>query len=482
LARSGIIRSRVRDAAPSITASEAFQFRAQRSEASRLLLMSAVFAVMLIVLIARRMAGGVVMSTDAVFYPRLVLTAAAIILELALWAMVRRATRENRLMPAWLWIATAIFELAVPTAMMMILHMFSPRGEYAAISAPPLMVFPIVVLMSVLRLRPMFALCTGLGAAAAHWALVLWTIDDGAVAPEHWPVLLAYGVSLALMGVMAMVVTHAARRYVIEAVEEATARERDAQRLAAIERDLSVAREIQAGLLPRNAPRLRGFDIAGLNQPADKTGGDYYDWQELPDGRLLVVMADVTGHGIGPALVMAVCRAYARASAPLERDPASLLSRLNALLHADLQGGRFITLAAALLNDAGEVELVSAGHGPTLVCRAGGVGRGADESSVERFGGDGLPLAVIESESYGPSRRFALKHGEVIVMLTDGVFEWKNAQGEQFGLERLSDAVARASGQGAKQIVQGIYRAVHDFAGGSPQEDDVTVVVVKRTG
>ena len=415
------------------------------------MLMAAVFAVMLIVLIARRMSGGLVMSTDAVFFPRLAITAAAMIIELILWAIVRRGIRENRLMPSWLWLATAAFELAVPTALMTIAHVYSPRGEYTALSAPPLLLYPIVVLTSVLRLKPMYALGIGLGSALAHWGLVIWTIGSGQVAPNLRPVLFAYGVSLALTGVIAAMVTRAARRYVIEAVEEATAHERDAQRLAGIERDLAVAREIQAGLLPRSAPALAGFDIAGMNLPADQTGGDYYDWQELPDGKLLVVMADVTGHGIGPALVMAVCRAYARASAPLERDPAVLLSRLNGLLHSDLGGSaRFITFAAALLDQDGGVELVSAGHGPTMVWRAA-------DRSIEQFGGDGLPLAVVESESYAPSRRLALGRGDVLVMLTDGVFEWRNADGKQFGLTRLSEVVGAASGQKANDIVQSIY-------------------------
>jgi serine phosphatase RsbU (regulator of sigma subunit) len=458
----------------SITTSETFQFRAQRSEASRLLLMSAFFAVMLGALITRRISGELVMTTDAVYFPRLGITAVAIFVELALWAIVRKGSRENRLMPSWLWLATAVFELAVPTALMMVAILNSPRGEYAALTAPPLMVYPVVVLMSVLRLRPTYSLGTGLGAAAAHWALVVWIIGSGKVELAHQPVLFTYGAALALMGVMVAVVTHAVRRYVIEAVEEEAARQRDALRLAAIERDLSVAREIQVGLLPRSAPTIAGFDVAGLNLPADETGGDYYDWQELPDGRLLVVMADVTGHGIGPALVMAVCRAYGRASAPLEPDPATLLARLNTLLHADLQSGRFITLAAALLDKDGGVELASAGHGPTLVCRAG-------DNQIERFSDDGLPLAVVESENYAPSRRFHLQPGDVMVMLTDGMFEWLNGASEQFGLVRLSEVVAGASDRSASQIIEGMYSAARDFAAGSPQQDDVTVVVVKRT-
>lgn len=438
--------------------------------------MSIVFTVMLITLIGRRITGELVMTTDAVFFPRLAITAAAVIIELILWAIVRQRIHESRLMPSWLWVATALFELAVPTALLTIAHLYSPRGEYAALTAPPLMVFPIVVLTSVLRLKPMFALGIGVGAALVHWALVIWTIASTGIEPHLRPVLFTYGTALALTGVIAAMVTRAARRYVIEAVEEATAHERDAHRLAGIERDLSVAREIQAGLLPKSAPVLAGFQVAGMNLPADETGGDYYDWQELPDGKLLVVMADVTGHGIGPALVMAVCRAYARASAPLERDPATLLSRLNGLLHADLRelSGRFITFAAAMLDQDGNVALVSAGHGPTLVCRA-------RTKEVERYDGDGLPLAVIESESYAPSRRLVLQRDDVMIMLTDGVFEWSNTKGEQFGLKRLSQVASNIGGQSAEEIVQTVYQAARDFAQGKPQNDDVTVVVVKRT-
>lgn len=466
---------------PSITASEVFQYRAQRSEALRALLMCAVFLALLVALFARRLSGEAVMASDAMFYPRLAVTVAAIVVELGLWAWISKANRQSTLMPSWLWVGTAIFELAVPTAMMAIAYVASPRGAYASLTAPPLLVFPIVILMSVLRLRPMFTLYIGLGSAAVHWTLVAMSIRSGGVSAEFQTVLLTYGLALALTGVMGAIVTAAARRYVIESVEEATAHERDAHRLAMIDHDLCVARDIQTGLLPRHPPRMDGFDVAGMNLPADQTGGDYYDWQELPDNRLLVVMADVTGHGIGPAIVMAVCRAYARASAPLERDPALLLSRLNSLLHADLSGmsGRFITLAAALLDKDGSVELVSAGHGPTLVCRAA-------DGSVERYGGDGLPLAVIARESYSPSRRFTLNTGDVMVMLTDGVFEWRNhpgdAEGEQFGLDRLSEAVSRLASGSAEECVQGVYQAAHKFAAGAKQADDVTVVAVKRTG
>ncbi len=186
-------------------------------------------------------------------------------------------------------------------------------------------------------------------------------------------------------------------------------------------------------------------------------------------------MADVTGHGIGPALVMAVCRAYARASAPMDMDPASLLGRLNILLCSDLRGARFITLAAALVDRSGQVELISAGHGPTLLFSA-------RDRRVEQFGGDGIPLAIDPGEQYGPTRTFTMHSNDVLVMLTDGVFEWRNTSGEQFGLERLSQVIADAAPQSAEQIVERVYQATLAFAGASPQNDDVTVVVIKRSG
>ncbi len=460
--------------APSITSTEAFQFRAQRSEEGRAALMGGIFAFLLLVTIVRRFVGGVVMSDNVVFASYAGILGASVTYESIVYAVVRRLSRLDRLVPAWRWKANAFVELAIPVALLTILHFRSPRGEYAGLSAPVILLLPIVIMVSVLRLRPAFTLWTGIGAAAAHAVLAAHTVAAADVPSDDIPVLFAYGPVLALTGVAGSLVARAARQYVAEAVEEATARERAALRLANIERDLEVAREIQAGLLPAASPRFSGFDIAGMNRAAEQTGGDYYDWQELPDGRLIVIMADVTGHGIGPAIVMAVCRAYSRASAPMGNAPVFLLNRLNSLLHSDLRGGRFITLATALLDRAGGVELLSAGHGPTLVFHAA-------DRRIEEFGGDGLPLAIDPAERYGPTRTFTMERDDLVVMLTDGVIEWRNQAGEQFGLTRLSEIVARAAPQPAAQIVDSVYRAVLDFAGAAPQLDDVTLVVIKRS-
>jgi serine phosphatase RsbU (regulator of sigma subunit) len=135
-------------------------------------------------------------------------------------------------------------------------------------------------------------------------------------------------------------------------------------------RDLEVARSIQQGLLPQDVPNVEGYEIAGWNDPADETGGDYFDWITLPDGRAMITLADVTGHGIGPALVTAVCRAYGRASLPLGPDLSAAMGRINGLLMDDLPRGKLVQLVAAVVAPGGSIHMLSAGHRPLLVDRA----------------------------------------------------------------------------------------------------------------
>lgn len=461
-------------AQPSMTGTESFRLRIQRSETQRAGLMAGVYALLLFLTLFRRTTGGIVMADNRVFGTYVVALTVGTLYSLFVAYSLRAASRENRIISGWKLNANAIFELLIPIAGLLALHLYSARGPYAALSGPILLLIPLTVLMSVLRLRARTTLWLGIGGAAFHALLVTSTLWELDLPHDQYAVLYNYPLLLALTGVGGAIVTTSVRRYLQEAVEQAEAHERTGLKLAGIQRDLEVAREIQTGLLPSRPPEFTGFDIAGMNIPADLTGGDYYDWQQLPDGRLLVVMADVTGHGIGPALVMAVCRAYARASAPLDTDPVSLMGRLNTLLHADMTTGRFITLAMAALDPAGNVQLVSAGHGPSFLCRAA-------DNAVEHFGGDGLPLAVDAVETYGPPRRFSMQKNDVLVMLTDGVFEWQNAAGEQFGTERLARTVADSASRPAAEIVQRIHAAALAHADAAPQTDDITIVVIKRT-
>jgi serine phosphatase RsbU (regulator of sigma subunit) len=288
-------------------------------------------------------------------------------------------------------------------------------------------------------------------------------------------VYLSYSAILAITGVAGALVACHVRGYVEAAVSEGKALAAAREEIGRVDRDLSMAREIQRGLLPQQEPAMEGFDIVGMSRAADQTGGDYYDWQQLPDGRLAVVLADVSGHGIAPALVMAVCRAYARASLPLMDEPGALLGRINTLVHDDVRGGRFVTLALAIVDaKRSRIDLISAGHGPCFLLHA-------DTGEVEQFGGDGVPLGILADETYGSARSIEMKPGDVLLLVTDGFFEWQRAgDTEQYGTDRLAELLRRVGSESGENILSELDASVQSFANGSKHADDVTGVVIKR--
>lgn len=457
----------------SVAARDPFLLRAQRSEQYRAMFMAGLLAVMLVLTIFRQSARVAVWGAPYLEVGSALVLAVWLAYQCALFARLRYLTRLNRLVPDWSWRVNVGLDLLFPAILMLGAREPSVRGELGALSAPPVLLFPIVILLSILRLRPNLTLATGLGAAVLHWILLGRATHYNPITLEQYPTYLAYGIALAMTGVAGWLVARRVKGYVLEAADEAAARERDHARLAGIERELDVARDIQAGLLPTGNPAFPGFDIAGMNRPADETGGDYYDWHLLPDGRLAVAVADVTGHGIGSALLMAVCRAYARASVPMVSDCGEFFRRLNEFLYPDLRGDRFITFALALIDRRGSIDLCSAGHGPTLLYRA-------DTGRVERFGADGIPLGVEATVAYAPARSLELQPGDVLLMLTDGFFEWKRPDGQAFGIDRLCDELIRSSRNSAADILDSLDKRVSEFVAGSKQSDDMTAVVVRR--
>jgi serine phosphatase RsbU (regulator of sigma subunit) len=236
---------------------------------------------------------------------------------------------------------------------------------------------------------------------------------------------------------------------------------------------LSIARDIQRGLLPSHPPIAVGFDIAGWSEAADETGGDFYDWMETERGDIVFVLADVTGHGIGPSLMAAVCRAYARATLVEEAPLEPLLDRLNRLVHRDARVGQFVTFFSAVLSPASRrLTLLSAAHGPILVYRA-------KEQAVVETPTHGLPLGVIEELGTDPGTRLTLDPGDALVVVSDGFFEWANAAGEQFGTARLAAELAACGALPAAAIIERLRDAVYRFTAGTPQPDDMTAIVVR---
>jgi serine phosphatase RsbU (regulator of sigma subunit) len=252
----------------------------------------------------------------------------------------------------------------------------------------------------------------------------------------------------------------------------------DAQmRLQRVERDLDIARDIQMGLLPKQPPDIAGFAIAGWSRPADQTGGDYFDWFTLPGGRTVVTLADATGHGIGPALLVAVCRAYVRATASLgAMRLAEAVAHINRMLAADTPDGRFITAVFGVIDPARcALALASAGHGPQLYLHAAG-------GEVEVWPADAPPLGVIEDLVIDEPREVAFAPGDTLLLTTDGFFEWRSAAGEQYGVARLVAFLKSNHGLDPDAFIQALHEDVLAFAGGTTQDDDLTAVVVKRTG
>jgi sigma-B regulation protein RsbU (phosphoserine phosphatase) len=246
---------------------------------------------------------------------------------------------------------------------------------------------------------------------------------------------------------------------------------------AKIEQDLALAKRIQQGLLPKGIPNLPGYAFAGWNQAADQTGGDYFDWLELPDGKTIITLADVTGHGIGPALIVAACRAYMRAAAISagEASLASVLGRVNNLLHEDVADMRFVTAAVALLDPRHHVmSIISAGHAPLLFYQAA-------TNTVQTWNADDLPLAIAGGVEYPEARIVHWQPGDILVLVTDGFFEWMNASRQQYGTVRLSEFVIANARRDPADFIAALHQAVLAHAQGTTQADDLTAVVIKRT-
>lgn len=241
------------------------------------------------------------------------------------------------------------------------------------------------------------------------------------------------------------------------------------QRMA---RDLDIARQIQRGLLPRQNPVIPGYDIAGWNRSADETGGDCFDFIPLPDGRLGILLADATGHGIGPALVIAAARSMLRSMLSITSDLIRVVSGMNDQLSADLADDRFVTAFVGLLDPAANtIEYLSAGQGPLLLMGPDG---------VENRAANALPLGVMAGFPFEASDRFELSPGSKLVLLTDGFFETSNLAGELFGEERVVRFMRENAHRSPTEQIAGLHEQVTAFAGGQPQADDLTAVVIAR--
>jgi serine phosphatase RsbU (regulator of sigma subunit) len=239
-----------------------------------------------------------------------------------------------------------------------------------------------------------------------------------------------------------------------------------------MQRDLSQAAEIQRGVLPAKAPRVTGVDVAGFNAPCRTVGGDYYDYFVYGDGRAGLALGDVSGKGMPASLMMMALHARVQVLAEDPGDLAALMTRLNKATCVNCPSNRFITFFFCVLDGAsGEMTYANAGHNPPVLMRASG--------EAEMVEGGGPVLGLLPMAPYREMRA-RLEPGDILAVYSDGVTEANNTADEEFGEERLIEALRRSRGEPAEAIVQAVRTALAAFTAKAPQADDITLVIAKR--
>ncbi len=238
-----------------------------------------------------------------------------------------------------------------------------------------------------------------------------------------------------------------------------------------IEQELEVARRIQRASLPGEVPQLEGWEISPYYKPAREVGGDFYDFFELPNGRLGIVVGDATGKGVPAALVMANARSMLRAVAQAFNSPGEVLRRVNEALVTDVPPNMFVTCFYAILEpESASLSYANAGHDLPCLHRTSG--------EVEEMRATGMPLGLMPGMGY-EEKETILKSGEAALFYSDGLVEAHDAKGEMFGFPRLQSLVAKYGEE--RSLGDSLLEVLHSFTGeGWEQEDDITLVTLRR--
>ena len=236
---------------------------------------------------------------------------------------------------------------------------------------------------------------------------------------------------------------------------------------------LQMAREVQMSTLPATMPRLPGYDLCGTSRPAELTGGDTFDLAQFDQG-LLVVLGDATGHGIAPALSVTQMQAMLRIAFRLGADLGSAFKQVNNQLAETLPPDRFITAFIGLLDPVTHrLRFHSGGQGPILYYKAA-------DGTCAFYKPTSFPLGAMPLSELKPAVTLQMLPGDILILLSDGFYEYRDAAGEQFGEKRVQDIVAAYRDKPMAELLNILIESVDAFARGAPQEDDMTAVLVKR--
>ncbi|GAB5497471.1 MAG: hypothetical protein Phyf2KO_25510 [Phycisphaerales bacterium] len=246
----------------------------------------------------------------------------------------------------------------------------------------------------------------------------------------------------------------------------------------AVRESLELAMEVQQNLLPSAPPTIPGIDIASRSIYCDETGGDYFDFFELEEidtNKHAIVVGDVTGHGIAAALLMTTARALLRSRASDSDQIADVLSRVNRNLARDTRPGHFMTLYYLLIDPPSKsATWVSAGHDAAIIYDP-------NSDSFSEYTGQDIPLGIESEWKFNESNAALPPQGGVLLIGTDGIWEARNNTGDMFGKDRLRNTMKEHASAPADQLAQAVINEVIAFRQGSPQTDDITLVVLKVT-
>lgn len=241
--------------------------------------------------------------------------------------------------------------------------------------------------------------------------------------------------------------------------------------------ELSVAKTIQDGLIPKSTPNIPGFSFAGYYQAQTETGGDYYDYlTHIGKDHIGLVVADVSGHGVGAGLVMTMIRSVLRSSAETMGRASNVLKKINPIIYRDTSPNMYATMWYAILNTKTKVLNYSvAGHNAAIIYNP-------KKKTFHLLKTGGMPVGLQDSEVFDPiieSHAIQLQEGDILVQTTDGVTEAMNSDYEEYGEERLYACVKRMGNLPAEKIVNAIVDDIKKFTGDIPQSDDITLLVMK---
>lgn len=245
-----------------------------------------------------------------------------------------------------------------------------------------------------------------------------------------------------------------------------------------IDHDLSVAREIQSALLPKEIPHIAGVEIAAFNDPAQEIGGDYYDVVPIDERHIGLAIADVSGKGVSGALLMSVCRSILRAHASAKTSPAAVLRIMNQILRRDISEDMFITMLYMVFDtERHELTVARAGHERPILMAADG--------AITPIDSPGTALGMLDPDAFDAivaDSTVRLKPGDVVVAYTDGITEAMNDQEQEWGVQSFLDAVRVAAPEGAHSVLNNVRQRLNRFVGKRPQYDDMTLLALRDLG